>query len=170
VVLAYADDSAFQTVLGIYSATTKRLARHFEFLDSWWRFGSFANPGQLEEAAQHAAAADIIFCCPGNQCELPPAVRDWIGLWTSQRNEQDGALAALLPAATLNTSSPSPVRTYLEEVARANSLAFFFREYVAHLTHYSPPRADEPRQPYGEDLVACHIETKPEVRHWGINE
>ena len=170
VVLAYADDSALQTVLSIYHAVAKRLARHFEFRDSCWRFGSFSAPQQLVEAAQRAAVADIIFCCPSDQTQLPAAVQDWIGLWTAKRNAPDGALAALLPTPTLNPGGVSPVRTYLERIAQSSGLTFFWKEYIPQEHRTATSKVNELRHPYGEDLVVCHNGSKPEVRHWGINE
>ncbi len=170
VMLACDSDSTFKTALQVYGAIVLPLGRGFEFQDSLCQFGALANRVELDRAAQLAAEADIIFCCPGDQAELPPVVLDWIGLWTARRNQKDGALAVLLPTAIPNPPRPSPIKTYLAEVARTCGLAFFSAEYVAALPQHSGAYASERMLPYGEDFVVNHTETKPEVRHWGINE
>lgn len=170
VVLAYDEHSRFEVVLKVYGAIVRRLAGRFEVRDTWWRFGGIGALGQLQDAAQFAATADVIFCCPGSRDELPPAVRDWISLWTAQRNHREGALAVLLPGGDFKNSAPSEARNYLEAVAQGSSMAFFVTEYDLHTQPESVARADGVRVSHGEEPIVNQIENRPEVRHWGINE
>lgn len=170
IVLACENNAGFQAARKIYRAIVRRLTGRFEFRERWLSFDALAEPASLERAADAAAEAEMVFCCPGNPYLLAARVQDWIRLWLARRTQPDGALVLLLPTMTESVSRQTLMERDLRETARVAGLDFFAAEYTVESPRvYSPATKIPVAFEESSDVVGI-LQGRSSARNWAINE
>jgi hypothetical protein len=167
VVIAYEDLETGKRAMKTYEYMVEQLGGQCLFANQMWKFDVLAVPKLNEIAAKDAAAADIIFVSAHEGRELPKAVKSWIDLWLSYKT-QASALVGLFGAESVNT----PVRSYLQEVARRAKIAFFCQPGIWPGTadqHEAAVRAWKQTEKTFP-ILSGTVRNEPAISHWGINE
>jgi len=166
VVIAYEDLETGKRAMKTYEYLVEQLGSHCFFAHQMWKYDVLAVPKLKEIAAKDAAAAEIIIVSAHEGRELPKEVKAWMDLWLSYKS-QTTALVGLFGAESVET----PVRTYLEEIARRGKVAFFCQPGIwpgstrkTENSLHGWKRSDK------YSLIANPAREKPSVLHWGINE
>ena len=94
---------------------------------TWWRIEKLTQPAILPKAVTAATQADVILVSVNTQKELPLDLCVWIDIWLPRRQQQPGALVALIGRE--RGASTSDLQAYLEAVARRGGLDFLTREH-----------------------------------------
>jgi hypothetical protein len=131
VVIAYDNLQTAKRAEAIYERLAERLGESFDFEQHLWRFDVLEEERFRAEAAQDAAAADILIVATMNDAQLPAAVQSWLEA-SLQQHRGVSALVALLQ------HQSAPVQPYLEDVARRGGMDFFAQSEEAHETEGTP--------------------------------
>jgi hypothetical protein len=83
-----------------------------------WRLDLLAVPLLAEQAANEAAAADVIVLSLHGRDALRAEVKDWLRRWLDRKEPRAYALAALLDPEPNFSRTESPVTAYLKEAAQ----------------------------------------------------
>lgn len=100
---------------------------------NWWSFRLLGNSIAAEDAAQHAAAADIVIFAMDAAGDLPDEIKWWIENWLNKRGEREGALVGLLARDEPSQEIASFREIYLRNIAR--------RAGMDYLSHSAPTSA-----------------------------
>ena len=137
VVVAYEDRHARDRMVHIYDNVTAGLADEIELHFTWWRFDLLTDPELFAEAVRSAVEAEMIVFSAHAGSEFPRQVRKWVDVWTKQRANRSGALAALIGLDEDARSGITPRHLYLRQVAE--------RAQMDYLSHAVVPLPDEQR-------------------------
>lgn len=127
-ILVHDGGAALEAARRAYRKVTQNLRNHFDFREDWFQLSELTEISVAERAADVAARADIVFCCPSDPHQLPEPFQDWIQLWLERRRRADTALALLLPSPA---GEESLLEEELGEIALVNGIAFFAGRYTA---------------------------------------
>lgn len=100
---------------------------------NWWSFRLLSNSIAGEDAAQHAAAADVAIFAMDAAGDLPDEIKWWIEKWLNKRGEREGALVGLLARDEPAADVASFREIYLRNIAR--------RAGMDYLSHSAPTTA-----------------------------
>jgi hypothetical protein len=101
---------------------------------NWWSFELLSHTLIASDAAQKAAAAEVIIFAMNVDGDLPPEIKLWIENWLAKRGEREGALVGLLEQEPGPPEMASFREIYLRHVAR--------RAGMDYLSHGAPTAAD----------------------------
>src|ERR1051326_512367 len=106
VVVLHEDGATREQALRFCDYLVQRFWATSLFEINWWSIGQLAEPPFPTQAAEQAAAADLILFAIHPEGDLTPELRGWINDWLARRGEREGALVGLLdPAAKPNGRS-----------------------------------------------------------------
>ena len=88
-------------------------------------FGALQLPQMHDDAAEHAAKADLILISLGPDAEFPLGVKTWMESWIGKRKNRSCALIALMGQTQHSANEPTSPQAYLQEVARRGRMDFF---------------------------------------------
>jgi hypothetical protein len=174
VTVLYEDTVARERALSLCHHLVRGFWAEIDFAFSWWRFRFLQDPDIAQAAAEAAAAADVLLVSAVRQDDPPDEVRQWVELWIPRRSAE-GVLFALLGDDASTEVTASPLRTYLQTVARRAGMDCLPR--VGDEPWLSAPesvRRIENRALQGSrvlDDILRHWGSPPTLpSHWGINE
>lgn len=121
-VIACEDLVTGQRAIKVYQRLKQHSMEGCQCQHGFWKFKDLDSPDSCEAAAEDVAGADVALISTHGSIHLPPEVENWIELWM-EKSPGLGALAALLDRRALGWRSP--VRDYLQEVARNLEIPFF---------------------------------------------
>jgi hypothetical protein len=167
VVIAYEDLETGKRAMKTYEYLVEQLGSQCIFANQMWKFDVLAVPKLKEIAAKDAAAADIIIVSAHEGRDLPKEVKAWIELWLNYKS-QTTALVGLFGAESVET----PLRNYLEEIARRAKIAFFCQPGIwpGATDRHQPALSDWKRSEKTFPFLTKVMREEPAVSHWGINE
>jgi hypothetical protein len=166
VVIAYEDLETGKRAMKTYEYMVEQLGNQCLFANQMWKFDVLVVPKLKEIAAKDAAAAEIIIVSAHEGRELPRDIKNWLELWLTYKS-QTTALVGLFGAESVET----PVRTYLEEIARRAKIAFFCQPGIWPGTAKDPDRASAwKRNEKTLSFLTSNVRDEPAISHWGINE
>ncbi len=171
VAVVYDDTATRDRAMLLCDHLVGRLWEDIDFEFSWWKFDYLRAAQIAADAAAAARNADMIIFSAHAARELTPTVRNWIGTWTGERENREGALVALIGTAHDLIRGASPVHHYLRDVAKRARM-----EYLSNL----PEAVSEPFD-VSVDAILSRATTVTLVMdrilkqasapsHWGINE
>jgi hypothetical protein len=96
VFVAYEDSEARRKAAEFCDGLIKRFWTQSEFELSWRAFSELEDPGLAKEAAARAATAELVVFACHHDTDWSEAVQRWLETWPGQRDEREGALAALI--------------------------------------------------------------------------
>jgi len=142
-----------------------------EIKSDLWKFEPLAYPDAREEAANEAAAADMIIFATRGTAELPDHVKSWVASWMYRKRPGEAVLVALFDREEkFDGEVPRPL-DYLQEIAKKAGMDFFCNTNEPPPPHFeleSKSAADDP------DFVSAGIDdAAPQYsgsREWGIND
>jgi len=109
-------------------AVCDRLVQQFwaeiEFQFHWWQFAHLREAAPAHDAANVAAAADLIVWATHPEGDFPEHVTAWIQTWLGKRGHREGALVALVGHEHDISSKRIAKHLYLREVAHRANLDF----------------------------------------------
>jgi hypothetical protein len=94
----------------------------FEF--AWWLFRNLEFPGHAAEAAEQAAAADLVVLAVEPTGKLPDTFLSWLETWVPRRGEREGALACVYDSGSESTRDGAAKQLLLRQVARRAGMDF----------------------------------------------
>lgn len=96
---------------------------------TWWSFALLENAIGARDAAQRAAAAELVVFAFTAGGDLPAEVKRWVENWLGRRSEHEGAIIGLAERETGPGDIASPKEIYLRHVAHRAGM-----DYLAHAT------------------------------------
>ena len=163
-VIAYEDLVTGQRAIKVYQRLKQHSMAGCRCQHSLWKFKDLDVPASCEAAAEDMPGADVALISTHGFIHLPPEVENWIELWM-EKSPGPGALAAVLDRRA--TGWRSPVRDYLQEVARSLEIPFF-------LSGVENAEAGEGNLSEATLLTAPDFPSWPlvgaPIPRWGINE
>jgi hypothetical protein len=129
-VVAYEDTSTRNRALLLYDHLSAQLADDYDFQCTWWKFDHLCSHTLREQAADAAAAANMVMISLRSGHILPPLARIWIETWLSQKEIRKSALVGLVEERQDSDPATSPVARYLERIARKAKMDFFIHGFA----------------------------------------
>ncbi|HWD93702.1 MAG TPA: hypothetical protein VG938_15280 [Verrucomicrobiae bacterium] len=167
VVIAYEDLETGKRAMKTYEYLVEQLGSQCIFANQMWKFDVLAVPKLKEIAAKDAAAAEIIIISAHEGRELPKEVKAWMELWLNYKS-QTTALVGLFGGESVET----PLRSYLEEIARRAKIAFFCQPGIwpgsVGRPQATPPDCKRSEKTF--PFLTKALREERAVSHWGINE
>lgn len=124
-VLVYDTEKARSQALSTLELVAGNAGEEGSLTPELWRVKELADRGALEEAAAHAAEADMVIVSLENAEKVPAELQDWIDLWSPRRTPGDGALVGMVPKSE-SVFEASPVLELLEETALSVQMDFIY--------------------------------------------
>jgi hypothetical protein len=149
----------------------RQMDQEMEFKMELWRFDLLPASSFREEAAAHAAAADMIILSAHRSDELPASVKAWMNRWLSLKDDHSTAFVLLLDGSETPLTRNSPLLADLQSVAQKAGLALFYqfcgtRRFDAELDiERIAERAERSSVLLEEMLHRNHCPVR-----WGIND
>src|SRR5690242_6346483 len=167
VVIAYEDLETGKRAMKTYEFMVEQLGAQCLFSNQMWKFDVLTVPKLREIAAKDAAAAELILISAHEGKPLPKEVKAWIDLWLSY-NTQASALVGLFGAESVE----SPVRNYLEDVAKRAGIEFFCQPGIwpGKTKGQSAAARAWKRNENAFTYIPAGVVESPATSHWGINE
>ena len=94
---------------------------------NWWSFHLLNNPEIAADAAQKAAAAEVVIFAMHSAGDLPTEIKLWIETWLNKRGEREGALVGLLHNEDGLRDVASFREIYLRHIARRAGMDYLFQ-------------------------------------------
>ncbi len=137
---------------------------------TWWRIEELAHPAIFPDAVDAATRAEILVLSVNAKKELPLDFHVWIDAWLPRRQQQPGALVALIGQETGALSSG--VQAFLQAVAQRGSLDFLPRAHEPLELPGAFPAESAPRRAGPTTQVhSTVLRNAPEAcRSLGIND
>ncbi len=136
-----------------------------------WRIDLLKPAWLREQAAQEAAAADIIIISVHGNKGLSRELREWLCRWLECKQERAYALGLLLDACCANGSVPNPVAAYLQTISRAGGADLFQGFCDSSATEPGSFEENRAHNAFGSTLIRAEERvTAGRYAHWGINE
>lgn len=167
VVVAYDGAAALHQAKEFCSQLIDKPNHAVDLQCSWCRFDQLPDARFAREAADVAAAADMIVVASAWAGDPPPAVKGW--LEKSLANRTEAVLSALIGSPAGCLPSYSMMYAYLQTVAGRNGLAFFAAGFVAPQTA-SPLAHLEKRAAALTPCLQAILNRPVGIPRWGINE
>lgn len=135
-----------------------------------WKFDLLNDPLLLEEAANAAARADIVFLSAHGKGDLPAWVRRWFDQWLERKRSRVQAMALSLDS-TPRGDADSLV-TGLREAAESAGTEFFVHSGAAfpNGAAATPPKDRHPRRGGQASSLSPETPRDHPYRDWGLNE
>ncbi len=156
IVTRYEDFAAGVRAIQMLERLTAQLRSEFQLLGSVWKFALLDNPHLREQAANEAAAADMIVIST-SAGQLPVRVKDWIETWLPRKRGTGTTLVALLSKEPLGAGEPPPVWVYLRDVAKEANMDFFCN--VGAWSQQDFASTDEALHPAQQAIRRCATES-----------
>lgn len=162
-VIAYEDLVTGQRAMRLFQQLKQQCRGRSGCQHSLWKFKDLDASDPCEAAVEDVAGADIALISTHGSIRLPVEVENWVELWI-EKSPGPGALAALLDRRALGWRSP--VRDYLQEVARVLEIPFFLSEVEGG----EPGEEDLNEQTLMAPAFSFWTGDSTPVPRWGINE
>jgi hypothetical protein len=161
---------AQRQAMEVCSRLVQQLGEEFEFDTDCWSFEQVSQAGIAEEAASHAADADILIVAVAEAEQLPNSLKLWIEMWLARKTDWDTALVALTGVTPEPGTAPSAAQEYLKRIASEVGLSYFARQFnrPKELSISAMEALLERANtvtPLLEDILR-----PPQAVRWGINE
>lgn len=157
IAIAYADSLTRRIAKGVCYRMIRRLHRAFDVRAFFWSFETLGRSDTLEQAADIATTADMIFYSVHAAEDLPAVAKSWADRWLARTGQPNGALVALLKTVGPTDGAPLAAEIQLGALARAARMDFFVKVFdrpVHAASSLESPRAAKPTLPAG--LVAAN--------------
>jgi hypothetical protein len=128
-VVAYEDTTTRNRAMQLYDHLAQQLLDDFDFQVSWWKLDHLENLKLCEQAADAAAAANMVVVSLRGNHPLPPAFDRWLQIWTPRRASQKSALVMLLGANEQDPDESRRLQARLHQLARQAKMDFFAHAY-----------------------------------------
>ena len=169
-VVAYEDTSTRNRALLLYDHLSEQLADDYDFQCTWWKFDHLCSHSLREQAADAAAAANMVIVSVRSGYALPPMAKIWIDTWLSQKEIRKSALVALLGEPRHAERMTLPVAGYLQRIARKAKMDFFIHgfENESEPVEYS---ADDIKDRAGKitPFMQGILDYRLPTPKWGLN-
>ncbi|MCL5099096.1 MAG: hypothetical protein M1608_16485 [Candidatus Omnitrophica bacterium] len=150
-----------------------RLVGHEWVRRRQWNIAQLEIDNIFQTSLQDAIHADIIIVSMQNGSSIPPKLKDWMDSWLSCRDNEVGALIALVGAPSDAGAQPPCVLDYLQQVAQRGGLDFFpqlFTEPREHVKLDLVPRLEAPDLSSPTSGFSVCLDPNRGPDRWGINE
>ena len=128
-VVAYEDTPTRNRALLLYDHLSEQLAGDYDFQCTWWKFDHLCSHTLREQAADAAAAANMVIVSLRSGLVLPPLAKIWIDSWLSRKEIRKSALVGLIGQLQHSDQATPPVTKYLERTARKAKMDFFIHGF-----------------------------------------
>ncbi|MDX1953853.1 MAG: hypothetical protein SFY81_16915 [Verrucomicrobiota bacterium] len=125
--IAYEDNVTNSTAMRTCDHVVRQLGSDVDVKKSVWSIDVLSTPGLKIKAAEQAAEADMIIIAAHRQSPHSEQFRSWVDLWSGRRNNDSGALVALLDGQMEEENKDLSLYAYMEGAARENQMEFFGR-------------------------------------------
>jgi hypothetical protein len=119
---AFEDSATCTRVKEFCQGLSRDLGGRCKIIQHVWVFSTLRMRELQEIAAEEAAVADLVIISAHQAESLPDEVKRWIDRWLQHKGTRKAVLLALLDR--VYDGTPSPIRTYLQEVARRGDMEF----------------------------------------------
>jgi len=166
VAVIYEDVPARDLAMYLSAGLAQKFQPDLAFDFTWWGFKYLSDPNVACEAAEAAAAADLILVAVGQPDDFPPEIRAWFESSLGRRPTAEGALV------WVHTSTEASDKIHAQD-AFLRSLAQ--RANLEYLPLSSASLGDVPAVQPAENLPLPHEAGPDRAREypssrWGINE
>jgi hypothetical protein len=124
VVLAYEDLETARHAQGSYNFVLRRLEQSLAATSSLWKFNLLQNTKLRRMAAREAAEADVGIISTHANCELPPAVKEWLEELLTLRNSVPANLVVVFPDTCDSYPERTATQKYLQDAATRGGMKF----------------------------------------------
>ena len=133
VVVIHEDGVTREEAVRFCDRLVKRFWAITEFEIRWWSLQHLEHPDTSSQAAEQAAAADLIVFGIQPGLKMPEQLFAWMEEWINRRGEREGALVGLLDPAAQGTGCSTDVYCYLRQAAHRAGM-----DYLIHLPNDLP--------------------------------
>ncbi len=172
IVVLYEDVPTRQRARHACTRLVDQFAPEMCFHFTWCKFDRLGSVARATAAARAATRADLIIFAAHDEGEWPEHLKQWIESWQYRRQQDEGALAALLLHEN-ESKRPTTARSeYLHQVAQHAHLDYLLPE--SPLIAESRAAVAAPVTPeISGTRGAIHFENQEQPldsRRWGLNE
>ena len=164
------EDFLTRELAGKTCSQVTRLVGQEWLASSWWKVEELPQPAILPAAIEAATRADVLIVSVYASQKMPRGLYSWIDAWLPLRQQQPGALVALI---SRKGGAPSAnILMYLQAVAQLSGLDFLPREHEALQLPDPAPALITPQPEHATTQVVSHNFSDALEAHkqWGINE
>lgn len=170
VVVVYEDTATHVRAQHTYDYLVAHAGSEINLQFSWWSFDLLREARWAKEAAQMAAAADLVIFSTRSERELPAEVKTWIESWTARRAGRPGAIAAIFSSPRAETAGISGRRVYLQNAAKNAGMDFLAHEAEPLLTAYFAELDELVNHAAPPGLRYQDVFDRPDSSpYWGVN-
>jgi hypothetical protein len=171
VVVTYEDKATRDRAMLLCDQLVQNLWEDIDLEFSWCKFDYLRDPRIATAATAAASRADLIIFSAHASSSLPPEVRNWIEAWTNQRQDREGALVALIEAASHPINGATPTHLYLRDVADRARMDYLSDLPEAVSVEFTRPfDAIMHRAVTVTPVMERILHQISPYSHWGINE